>query len=78
MAPNAITVPINHNERPTLKLDMLASVNGFTHENAHDALANVETTIYLARFIRDRAPAVWDSLMPLVNKSEVLARVLSI
>lgn len=77
LAPNAITVPINHNERPTLKLDMLAPANGFAHENAHDALADVEATIYIARLIRDRAPAVWDSLMPLVDKSEVQARVLS-
>lgn len=77
LAPNAITVPINHNERPTLKLDMLAPANGFAHENAHDALADVEATIYMARLIRDRAPAVWDALMPLVNKSEVQARVLS-
>ncbi|WP_161594582.1 3'-5' exonuclease family protein [Marimonas lutisalis] len=77
LAPNAITVPINHNERPTLRLDMLAPANGFAHENAHDALADVEATIYMARLIRDRAPAVWDSLMPLVDKSVVQARVLS-
>ncbi|WP_170364508.1 exonuclease domain-containing protein [Ruegeria arenilitoris] len=77
LAPNAITVPINHNERPTLKLDMLAPANGFAHENAHDALADVEATIYMARLIRDRAPAVWASLMPLVDKSEVQTRVLS-
>lgn len=75
--PNAITVPINHNEKSTLKLDMLAPANGFAHENAHDALADVEATIYMARLIRDSAPAVWDSLMPLVDKSEVQARVLS-
>ena len=77
LVPNAITVPINHNERPTLKLDMLAPANGFAHENAHDALADVEATIYMARLIRDRAPVVWNSLMPLVEKAEVQARVLS-
>ncbi|WP_375692152.1 hypothetical protein [Pseudooceanicola sp. LIPI14-2-Ac024] len=77
LAPNAITVPIDHNERPTLKLDMLAPANGFAHENAHDALADVEATIFMARLIRDRAPAVWASLMPMVDKSEVQARVLS-
>ncbi|MCC1481439.1 exonuclease domain-containing protein [Roseibaca sp. Y0-43] len=77
LAPNAITVPINHIERPTLKLDMLAPANGFAHENAHDALADVEATIFMARLIRDRAPAVWASLMPLVDKAEVQARVLS-
>ena len=77
LAPNAITVPINYNERPTLRLDMLAPANGFAHKNAHDALADVEATIYMARLIRDRAPAVWESLMPLTDKSAVQARVLS-
>jgi exodeoxyribonuclease I len=77
LATSAITLPINHNERPTLKLDMLPPVNRFAHENAHDALADVVATIYMARLIRDRAPAVWASLMPMVDKSEVQARVLS-
>ncbi|MFX0546123.1 exonuclease domain-containing protein [Roseovarius sp. S1116L3] len=77
LAPNAITVPINHNERPTLKLDTLAPANGFAHENAHDALADVEATIYIARLIRDRAPVVWNSLMPLVDKGEVTAALAS-
>jgi exodeoxyribonuclease-1 len=77
LATDAITVPINHNERPTLKLDMLAPANGFAHEHAHDALADVEATIFMARLIRDCAPAVWASLMPLVDKSEVQARMLS-
>jgi exodeoxyribonuclease I len=31
----------------------------------------------MARLIRDRASAEWDSLMRLVDKSEVQARVLS-
>ena len=77
LAPNAITVPINHNERPTLRLDALAPANGFAHENAHDALADVEATIYMARLMRDRAPAVWGALMPMIDKGEVTARILS-
>ena len=31
----------------------------------------------MARHIRDRAPAVWASLMPMVDKADVTARVLS-
>jgi exodeoxyribonuclease I len=61
--------------KPTLRLDTLAPENGFAHENAHDALADVEATIYMARLIRDRAPAVWNSLMPLVEKGEVTAQL---
>jgi len=77
LAPNAMAVPISAKGKPTLRLDTLAPANGFAHENAHDALADVEATIYLARLIRDRAPAVWSSLLPLVDKGEVAARLRS-
>ena len=77
LAPNSVTVPLTANGKPTLRLDMLAPANGFAHENAHDALADVEATIFVARHIRDRAPGAWDSLMPMVDKPEVTNRVLS-
>ena len=77
LAHNAMAVPISAKGKPTLCLDTLAPANGFGHENAHDALADVEATIYMARLIRDRAPAVWNSLLPLVDKGEVAARLSS-
>jgi exodeoxyribonuclease-1 len=77
IAPNAMAVPISDKGKPTLRLDTLAPANGFAHENAHDALADVEATIYMARLIRDRAPTVWTSLMPLVDKGEVTAQLTS-
>jgi len=77
LAPNAMAIPISAKGKPTLRLDTLAPANGFAHENAHDALADVEATIYMARLIRDRAPGVWNSLMPLVDKSAVTAEVTS-
>ncbi|SMX25034.1 exonuclease domain-containing protein [Boseongicola aestuarii] len=77
LSPNAMAVPISDKGKPTLRLDTLAPANGFAHENAHDALADVEATIYMARLIRDRAPAVWNSLMPLVDKGEVMAALAS-
>ncbi|MFD1157933.1 exonuclease domain-containing protein [Roseovarius aestuarii] len=75
LAPNAMAVPISARGKPTLRLDTLAPANGFAHENAHDALADVEATIYMARLIRDRAPAVWHALLPLVDKAEVKAHL---
>ena len=77
LAPNTMAVPISAKGKPTLRLDTLAPANGFAHENAHDALADVEATIYMARLIRDRAPAVWKSLMPLVDKGAVTAALAS-
>ncbi len=77
LAPNAMAVPLNDKGKPTLKLDILAPANGFAHENAHDALADVEATIFMACHIRDRAPAVWASLIPMIDKADVTRRVLS-
>ena len=48
LAPNSIAVPMNSDGKPTLKLDTLAPANGFAHENAHDAMADVEATICMA------------------------------
>ncbi|WP_071691551.1 exonuclease domain-containing protein [Nioella sediminis] len=77
LAPNAMVVPISAKGKPTLRLDTLAPANGFAHENAHDALADVEATIYMAQLIRDRAPSIWNSLLPLVDKGEVAAHLSS-
>ena len=76
-APSSIIVPTAASGRPTLKLDALAPANGFNHVNAHDALGDVEATIFIARLIRERAPDIWDALMPLAAKPAVVERVLS-
>lgn len=47
-------MPISAKGKPTLRLDTLAPANGFAHESAQDALADVEATIHMARLIRDR------------------------
>ncbi|WP_433989612.1 Exodeoxyribonuclease I (plasmid) [Pseudoseohaeicola sp. NH-UV-7] len=58
-AQSALEWPLDDNGRISFKLDRLAPANGFTAHNAHDALGDVEATIYVTTLIRDRAPAVW-------------------
>jgi exodeoxyribonuclease-1 len=77
LAPGAITVPENDNGKPTLKLDRLAPANGFDHGNAHDALADVEATIHMARLVRERSHSVWNALMPMATKNKVISRALT-
>ncbi len=77
LSDGAMVVPISDKGKPTLRLDALAPANGFAHENAHDALADVEATIHMARLVLNSAPAVWNALMPLVDKSEVTARLMT-
>jgi len=70
-APNAITVPLNENGKPSFKLDILAPANGFSHENAHDAISDVEATIYMSRLMRERASDIWENMLSHTSKRNV-------
>ena len=67
-APNALAIPLGDSGKQVFKLDQLSPTNGFDHENAHDAMGDVEATIHLAKLIRDRAPDVWGRMMQLSRK----------
>ena len=69
-APNAIAIPLGDSGKQVFKLDQLSPANGFDHENAHDAMGDVEATIHLAKLIRDRAPEVWGRMMQLSRKQD--------
>ncbi len=60
--PDAIKWPTNYNGKVSFKLDQLAPANGFTHANAHEAIADVEATIFMVRLIRQKAREIWDHL----------------
>ena len=60
---NSIAVPLSDKGRITRRLDRIAPANGFDHVNAHDAQADVEATIFMARLVRTRNPSLWDEVM---------------
>jgi len=68
-SPDALVLPINEKGRPSYKLDRLAPANGFTQHNAHDALGDVEATIFICRLIAERAPRVWTSFRKFSRKA---------
>jgi exodeoxyribonuclease I len=68
-APDCLKIPTNNKGNPVLKLDQLAPANGFSHENAHEAMADVEATIHIAKVIRGGAPNVWQNVMKTCRKS---------
>lgn len=70
--PDCLQIPVNENGRKVFKLDQLAPLNGFNHENAHDALADVYATIHLAKCVKDHAPGMWDRFLHLSSKAAVL------
>ena len=61
--------------RPSFRLEELASANGIAHEQAHDALSDVYATIAIARLIREKQPRLYDFLYRLRRKNEVLKHI---
>jgi exodeoxyribonuclease I len=68
---DVLTVPLNEKGKPTFKLDQLAPANGFHHLNAHDAMADVEATIFICRLIKHRAPEAWQQMLHCAAKARV-------
>lgn len=75
--PDSFVWPRNGDGKVTLKLDQLAPLNGFNHENAHDALSDVEATIFLAKMFAERLPDLWSALFNRSNKADAASVVLS-
>ena len=71
-APQALQVPLGQDGKPTFKLDRLAPANGFNHVNAHNAIADVEATVFLSRLLMERAPDVWSTFMRFSKKASVI------
>ena len=62
LRPSGIEWPARDDGLPSFKLEDLTAANGIDHGNAHDALADVLATIALARLLRERQPALFDTL----------------
>lgn len=71
LRPDGIKWPFDASGSPTNRLELLASMNGLDHENAHDALNDVLASIALARLVRSKQPKLFDFLLILRGKKEV-------
>ncbi len=60
LRPDGIKWPINEKGRPSFRLESLTKENGISHEDAHDALADVYATISVARLVKDHQPNLYD------------------
>lgn len=72
LRPSAMTWPTDSEGRVSFRLEQLAEANGLPKVRAHDALSDVETTIALARLIRDRTPELFHHYFSLRLKHNVL------
>ena len=71
-APEALVFPVNEKGDKTFKLGSVAIANGFKNDRSHDAMSDVEATIYLCRLLVEKAPNVWSSFMSFSKKAAVV------
>lgn len=53
------------------KLELLTKENGILHENAHDAMNDVDGLIDVARLLKEKQPQIFDYLFKIRSKNEV-------
>lgn len=59
LRPEGIEWPEREDGRPSFRLEELCAVNGIEHSRAHDALADVEATISLAKLLYEKQPKLF-------------------
>jgi len=60
LRPRSMKWPPKKRGNVSVRLELLAEVNGIKHEKSHDALSDIYATIGLARLIKDRQPSLFD------------------
>jgi exodeoxyribonuclease I len=77
LRPDGINWPVDAKGNPTNRLELLTRINKLNHENAHDALSDVQAVIALATMIRNKQPKLFDYLFEMRDKRRVAALVSS-
>ena len=67
----AIKIPTDEKGQARFKLAMVAEANGYRPTVAHEAMADVETTIYLARLLKENALHIWAPMLEWTGKDAV-------
>ncbi len=75
LRPEGITWPVKDNGNPSFKLEDLTAANGIQHGQAHDALADVDATIELARLVKHHQPKLFDFAFRQRGKHSVAAQL---
>ena len=66
-----IKIPTDSNGKTRFTLSMVAAANGYRPAVAHEAMADVETTIYLARLLKEKALDIWARMLEWTTKDAV-------
>ena len=71
LRPEGINWPVTDDGQPTNRLELITKLNGISHENAHDALADVTASIEVAKLLKSKQPQLFDYLFKMRDKKEV-------
>jgi exodeoxyribonuclease-1 len=71
LRPDGIKWPVDSTGKSTNRLELLTSLNGLDHANAHDALSDVQASIALAALLRGKQPKLFDYLLEMRDKKQV-------
>jgi len=69
--PDGIKWPFDIHGKPTNRLELLTGLNKLSHEQAHDALSDVNATIEVARLIRNKQFKLFEYLFSIRDKKKV-------
>lgn len=71
LRPEGIEWPIDKEGKATNRLELITEVNGIVHQNAHDALSDVEALIDVSRLLKTNQPKLFDYLLSIRDKKSV-------
>ncbi len=70
LRPEGIKWPVDDDGNPTNRLELITKENDIEHGDAHDALADVNATIELAKLFHKAQPKLFDYLLKIRSKKE--------
>ena len=71
LRPQGIKWPVDSKGQPANRLEFLTQINKLTHDNAHDALADVQATIALAKLLYKKQPDLFKFLLKMRKKENI-------
>lgn len=75
LRPEGVEWPVDDKGEPTNRLELITKANGISHENAHDALSDVNALIAVTKLIKEKQPQLFAYLLKLRDKKAVQALV---
>lgn len=71
LRPEGVNWPVDAEGRATNRLELITKENGIVHQNAHDALSDVEALIDVTKLLQTRQPKLFSYLLSMRDKKSV-------